>query len=118
MAKKVYLTKDAIIAIEDRKKKEVKVPEWGGSVFITTLSAKDRDAYEASVVGTGASLENIRARFLALVIVDQDGNRLFETAKDIEALGEKSSAALNRLIPVAKEMNKLTEKDIEELSGN
>ena len=115
----VILTKDAIIAKNDLPKKIVSVPEWGGSVYVRSLTAADRDHYEASIVnGDDTKFENIRARFLSLCIVDEDGTRLFTSAKDVTALGQKSSAALDRVWGVAKNLNKISKEDIEELAKN
>ena len=54
---------------------------------------------------------------MALTICDQEGERLFTDA-DVEALGEKSSTALNRVWDVARRLSALTVKDEQALLKN
>jgi hypothetical protein len=49
--------------------------------------------------------------------VDDDGNRVFGD-NDIEVLGGKSAAALNRLFAVASRLSGLSGSDVEELTEN
>lgn len=113
------LTRDQILEANDSKREEVIVQEWGGTVLIATMSGKARDAWEQSLVGEGGKLniENVRARLVAYTAVDEHGNRLFKN-EDIEALGRKSAAALDRCAKVAQKLNLLTEKDMEDAKGN
>lgn len=114
------LTKDQILGADDRGTKEVDVPEWGGSVLISAMSAAERDAFEASMLDKNQQakkLQNFRARFVARCIVDGDGNRLFSD-KDIVELGKKSAAPISRLFDECRELNGMTEADLEEIEGN
>ena len=114
------LTRDQILQVDDLTKQEVKVPQWGGSVIVSTMSGKSRDSWEQSLMSKGngnANMENIRARLVAFTVVDEHGNPLF-TEADIEALGRKSGAALDRVVKVAQKLNKLTDADLEEAKGN
>jgi hypothetical protein len=112
----VSLSRDAILAASDLDKASVDVPEWGGSVNVRQMTAADRDAYEAECypidTATGkASIrrDNIRARLLARTVCSDDGNLLF-TFADVEALGAKSSAALERVYVEAKRINGMLAK--------
>jgi DNA-binding transcriptional MerR regulator len=60
---------------------------------------------------------NIRARLCAATAVDENGNRLF-SEKDVELLGKKSSAALDRCVKVAQKLNRLTETELDDLTKN
>lgn len=114
------LTADAILAAQDRPHEDVSVPEWGGEVRVATMSGKDRDEFEAESYEAGKSgtqLVNIRARLVARCLVDENGSRLF-SLKQIEALGAKSAAALDRIYAVATRLNGMTEADIEDLEKN
>jgi len=117
------LSKDQILNASDRSFREVEVPEWGGTVRVGSMTAAERDAFEASMVDargkgkTSKTLENFRARFVAKCVVDEDGQRLFSDS-DIVALGGKSAAVLSKLFDVAREVNGMTEADVEELEGN
>jgi len=113
------LKREEILQAQDQRREEVKVPEWGGSVFIASMSGKARDAWEQSLIGDKGKVntENVRARLVAYTAVDEQGNRLF-TDQDIERLGSKSSAALERLCKVAQRLNRITEQDLEDARGN
>ncbi len=112
------LTRAQILAAADLAKETVEVPEWGGSVVVSAMSGLDRDAFEASVLTDGRpDLRNMRAKLAAACIVDEAGARLFSTG-DIEALGGKSSGALDRVTRVAQRLNRLGNEQLEELKGN
>lgn len=112
------LTRDQILAAEDLKRETVDVPEWGGSVIVRTMTGTDRDAFDASIVTGGkADLRNMRAKLAAACIVDENGTRLFSVV-DVEALGAKSSGALDRIVRVAQRLNRIGDAELEELKGN
>jgi hypothetical protein len=114
------LTKEAILAAEDLPRELVNVPEWGGEVYVRTMSGTDRDSFETSLIarsdaesgadtgsvaGAGSTrMDNVRARLVALALCDTDGVRLFDDA-DIVALGRKSARALDRVFAVAQRLN-------------
>jgi hypothetical protein len=116
-AKLKLLTRDAILAVDDRATEDVEVPEWGGSVRVRALSGLERDHYMGSLYtmkpnGQGGmeigsvELEGSQARLVALAAVDEDGQRLFSEA-DVVALGDKSGAALDRVYRVASNISRL-----------
>lgn len=116
------LTRDQILGAIDRKTVTVDVPEWGGQVLVASMSGAARDAWEQSLVirdGKSAkpNMANMRARLVAACVVDADGNPLFSQS-DIEALGQKSGAALERVCKAAQKLNALTEGDLEAAKGN
>lgn len=104
------LTKDQILEASDLKTEAVDVPEWGGSVNVRTMTGTDRDAFENSLVSLDAegkavqNLENMRVKLLVVTLVDDNGNRLFDSA-DIAMLGRKSTAAIERVYDVAARLN-------------
>ncbi len=116
------LTRDAILQAEDLPTEDIEVEEWGGAVRVRALTGAERDAFEQSIVeqrgkSTRMNLRNIRAKLVALTVVDADGKRLFSD-KDAELLGKKSAAALDRVFEVAQKLSGLSPEDMEELSGN
>lgn len=104
------LTRDAILEANDTIMEPVEVPEWGGSVMVRAMTGVDRDAFDASMVKFGpdgkgvTDLSNMRVKLLSRTIVDEAGNRIFTDA-DMEALGRKSAAALERVYQVAQRLN-------------
>ncbi len=117
-----YLSKEAILAVDDVHFEDVSVPEWGGMVRVKSLTGSERDGLEASMIeGKGknanVNLANLRAKLVARSIVDESGNRIFEDA-DIASLGRKSAAALNRVYEVAQRLSGITQEDVDELTKN
>lgn len=115
------LSRDDILSVRDLTFAVVPVPEWGGEVRLRTLSGKERDHFEQSLVKTKgnkqvSNYDNARARLVALCMVDDSGRRLFNSTKEIEMLGDKSVAALQVVYNKCMEMNKLTEQEVEELT--
>lgn len=117
-----FLGRDEILGYDDIKVEIVKVPEWGknAAVRLKVLTAAERDAFEASTVTTKGgrqkpNLANLRARLVSRCMVDANGDRVFESG-DVARLGNKSSAALDRLFAKCQEINGFSEKDIEELT--
>jgi hypothetical protein len=116
------LGRDAIFAVSDLQTEDVPVPEWGGTVRVKGLTGSERDAFEESCVsgkGKNASFKmtNIRAKLVAKTVVDEKGELIFKEA-DVEALGKKSGAALDRVFSVAQRISGITKEDIEELEKN
>lgn len=116
------LTKEAILAANDLKTEVVQVPEWGGEVMITTMTAAAKDDYEQSLVNmvngqARENLSNIRAKLVAACLVDEEGNRLF-SSKEIEQLGSKSGKAMDRVFEAASRLNAISQDDIDELAKN
>lgn len=119
----VMLTRETVLEADDLVKELVHVPEWGGDLYIATLTGADRDNYEASTLqsdgagGVKQTYTNIRAKLVARCAVDANGKRIFED-KDIVPLGFKSAAALERCFSVAARLNAVTDSDVEELAKN
>jgi len=113
------LTRESILGAEDLPREKVAAPEWGGEVWVRTLTATERDAFEASVnPGKGAkNLANFRARLAVLCVVDERGERLFKD-EDAAALGAKSGTALDRITDVALRLSGLSEAGQKEAEGN
>lgn len=116
------LTRDQILAADDLKRETLEVPEWGGEVIVRSLTGTERDAFEDSVVkqrgnSRELNLRNARARLVSLSLIDEAGNKLF-TDKDVDLLGRKSAAALDRVFAAAQRLSGLTENDIDELAKN
>ena len=106
------LTKDQILEANDLSNEAVEVPEWGGTVHVRTMTGADRDQFETSMVTTlpdgtrKTDLTNLRAKLVALTLVDSSGARLFEVG-DVDRLGLKSAGALEKVFVVAQRINGL-----------
>ncbi len=115
------LTRQDILAASDVVTEQVAVPEWGGSVMVRSLSGRERDDYDRSLINLqggdkARNLRNMRAKLVVLSCYDSDGNRLFAEG-DLDALGKKSSAALSRVFRVAQRLSGITDDDVDELKA-
>jgi len=115
------LTREQILGTVTLRTEDVDVPEWGGVVRVSEMTGAARDAWEQSLVpserGAGPNIANIRARLVAVCVVDEAGERVFSD-KDAVALGQKSAAALDRVAKVAQRLNGLTADEVEAAKGN
>lgn len=115
----MMLGRDAILGINDADVEAVPVPEWGGAVFVRSVSGAERDRFEAESIGTDGTpnLKDYRARFAAMVICDNEGNLLFGAA-DIAELTKRNANALDRIVEAGLRLNAMADGDIEALEKN
>lgn len=127
------MTRDQILATPKAGHTDIDLSdiEGWGVVRVKDLSAVERDRIEQScvverlVVGKGGrrklkqemTMENLRAKFVATCVVDENGERLFSEA-DVQALGALNARAIDRIFTVIQERNGLRNEDFEELLGN
>lgn len=116
------LTKELILAADDRKFEDVDVPEWGGTIRISEMSSKDRDDFDAGTIRIiGKKVEPVydsrRAKLLSFCIVDDEGKRMFSSG-DVEALALKSGNVITRLCDVAERLNGMTREAVEDQVKN
>ena len=122
------LTGEQIMAADDLAVEWVPTAEWapegadaeGVGVFVRTMTASERDAFEVSCLdkqGKARNLTNLRARLCALTIVDGDGKRIFDATQAAD-LGTKSGQVLDRIFDKAQRLNGITKADVDELAGN
>jgi len=109
------LSRDAIKKAQDWKLEKVEVPEWGGDVYLKTLSGTERDLFEDGYADQ--KMKNFRARFLALSLCDDNGERLYGDDEASE-LGTKSSVVLNRLFDKAWALNAFRTEDVDALGND
>ncbi len=109
------LSRDSILSADDLPREEVHVPEWGGSVFVRTLTAGERDRFEGWIAGD--QFDRFRAKLAALAVCDEAGARVF-TDGDVDALAAKSCKALHRVADAAYRLNRFTKEDLEAIAGN
>jgi hypothetical protein len=132
-----FLSKADILAADDLALEKQIVPEWPkngepGEVYLKSLSGLEREQWEKETVlyqeytdRTGTVKQKtvikrdlFRAKLLALVIVDEEGNRMFTSHEDLVGLSGKSAQVLERFFNRAMEMNGLNRKEVEELEKN
>lgn len=105
------LSRDQILGTDDLGRKEIEVPEWGGTVTIRQLTRGEQDAYLKRQMGDAkmkAGRKEVSGEFNAAAmyghdawlcvrgICDADGKPMFGD-KDIEALAKKNGAVVGRI---------------------
>jgi hypothetical protein len=112
------LGRDDILSADDIRIEQVDVPEWGGTVYIRTLTGLQRERYVESIrrtVGHGKKqsveivLQQSGAKLAAQTLCDESGKLLF-TEADIPALARKSARALQRVIDASARLNGLDDE--------
>ena len=120
------LTAEAILAADDLPTIWIQTPEWGryAGVWIRGMTGAERDQFEARVSGLDGGGDqvkmdytNLRATLVVSCAVDDDGNSLF-SGDQVEALGHKSGAVIDRLFDAARKASGIGEDDVKKLAKN
>src|SRR3954454_2789404 len=107
------LTRAAILAA-DLQFEDVPVPEWGGTVRVWALSGLRRARYLAAQFDDAGKLRDADrsdAVLASFSIGDETGEPLF-TVEDVEALADKSAAAIARVTEVAQRLSGFRKADV------
>lgn len=106
------LSRESIFGVEDRPKYEVEISEWGGSVFVRTLPARDiRKMWKLC-----GNLDTDELAFVKIAIlgtIDDQGNPLW-TSADEEALGKKSPFAIDKIAKKLIEIHSYSDEKVED----
>lgn len=114
----MLLTKEQILSADDLPYEDVEVPEWGGTVRVISMMDNEREQFELKFGGKkGEGMAGVKRWLCAMTIADENRVPIF-TAADVDALGKKSGAALNRVFDASARLNGLTKQDQEELAKN
>jgi hypothetical protein len=103
------LDKDQILAAEDLKTEVVPIPEWGGDVIVSEMSAADSERWLMEAFDDEGKPTRRKAptvQLAARCIVDESGQRVF-SEEDIEALAKKSPKAIGKVFSAAVRLNGL-----------
>lgn len=103
----------------------VEVPEWGRWVFVRSISAAERDAFDNRSVkrkrggAVETNLDNYSARMVALCMCDENGKAMFDDAeKGAIELGKAGSSAIRRIFDVCFRLNGLRQADVDDAVKN
>ncbi len=118
------LTRKEILEAQDFRLEPVDVPEWGGVVYVKTMSGEERDRFEDEVVkrrdektGMPTSIVGLKVLVVSLTACDAEGKRLFGGEGDEAKLAAKSAAAIDRLFAKSQELSHLTDEAVGELAA-
>jgi hypothetical protein len=113
-----HLTIEEILKANDVEIRCVPCPEWGGDVYVRSISGDVRDAFELRYQGKEDSRVGMRAVFVALTMCDAEGRFLSPTEAEVKALGKKASGPLDRCFDAAMAVNKMRGGDHEDAKKN
>ena len=119
------LSREALLAKQDLAVEWVPLDEEGGGVFVKEMSARERDAWEASMLEEHETDEgtteyktgfvDFRAKLAVRTCVDDKGSYLF-LEEDAEELSKNMGAKrMEMIVNVAQRLNKISKKDREDL---
>lgn len=113
------LNRDSILSAQDLTTQTVEVPEWGGTVTVRMMTGTERDAFNSSlgVVNGKADMTDYRAKVVALTMVNEDGQRIFNI-EDAPALSKKSTAVLERIFIAAATLNGMLTNSVDDAEKN
>ncbi len=88
--------------------------------YIRTLTAKERDAYDASIDdGVRRNVDNISARLVCLCLCDEAGKLLFPDAKEgAAAIGKWPTSIVEPLYHECRKLNRMGKDAVEEAAKN
>lgn len=130
------LTREQILQKADLQVEFVEIPEWASEetpdagVYVRGLTGEARDAFEMAMLEQRRNakgknvqiinLKNLRAKLVVRCAVDHADPELAReifTPADVEELGHKSAAALQRIYQKARELSGLSDEDVDELTA-
>jgi len=107
------LSIDDILKI-DLKTEMVEVPEWGGSVTIKELNAKEVEDFGITVNKSPGDALGLMCQ---LSIVNDDGTKMFHKNKIDQLIG-KSHSALLKIFNASMVLSGLSDKAAEDIEKN
>lgn len=115
------LSREEVLALDDREGEWVTVPEWKGRFYVAPMDGESRNIWDRDMLSLrGGSLalngDNIDARLVALTVVDPETKERLFTLDDVAALGRKNSKALHRLADVGARLSGLDTEAISQLT--
>lgn len=122
---RVYMGRDAILALQDLGTDEVFVEPWGTYVRVKSMSAGQRNKLATLMLTSSgrdfdvdlSQLPGVMANVVAWCVVDETGKRLFADS-DVDSLNEKHGDALQTIFEAAMRVSGLGDTDAETVAKN
>lgn len=118
------LSKQDILQARDVVTEALEVPEWGGAIYVRSISAAERGLIEEGAARFKESkgkndtfARTFTVKMVSMAVCDENGQRLFED-KDIALLQQKNAAVISRIAEVAQRLSGFSKQDLEELEKN
>jgi hypothetical protein len=120
------LSREQFLSRKPRTVEKVELPELNDHVFVRSLSASERDAWEdANLVrerGKGkhrneiafdVRVQNSKAHLVCISMCDEAGYRILQDT-DVDAIAEQSSSIVNRIADVCMRISAISQADLED----
>lgn len=118
------LNKQDILQARDVITEKLEVPEWGGAIYVRSISAAERGLIEEGAARFKESkgkndtfARTFTVKMVSMAVCDEHGQRLFDD-KDIVLLQQKNAAVISRIAEVAQRLSGFSKQDLEELEKN
>ena len=112
MAKK--LSREAILKVDDLKREEMEIPEWGGTIMVRSLKGSERDKWAKEAIDDkGKPKENINALLIYYACEEPRFER-----EDIDTLREKNVAVVERIVNKIMSLSGISAEAVEEIRKN
>ena len=114
------LSKEQFLSADDVQYEKFFVAPLKGNVRIRSISATDKDRFEQTFSGEGDIYEHLRAHLIAMSVVDENGNLIFDSKskEDIRVIGQKSALAIDIIVERIQKLNKITNEELDEAVKN
>lgn len=117
------LTREQIFTPRPFPKELVPVPEWGGSVYVRAMTAKERDKYQMAQIDFSEKKPEIKgdnqtASLCSMTICDENYKLIFSDPEDVKLLGKQPAGVLEPIAKVARRLSGLTDDEVEKHEKN
>jgi hypothetical protein len=112
------LTINDILGITDSGVERLFIPEWGGSVYIKVMTAKERSEIEdlfLKINETKKETGKFRREMIRRTWSDKDGNLVITDEALATHMMGKSALAIEKIFERACEVNGFRQRDVEAL---
>lgn len=107
--------RDRILSMVDVQEEEVTVPEWGGlRVICRGMTGRERSEY-FKLNADGREMWEYTPTLIVMCVLDPDSREPIFEDGDVEALANKSGAALDRLAKVVSRLSGFGQEADEEM---
>lgn len=112
------LKREEVLEVKrDFEMRKVEVPEWGGEIYVRTMTSEKRALFEAMAKDEGNAKAMAREKITIWTACDDTGQMIFKDA-DAQALSQRSSLVLDRIVEAALKVNTISREDVEEIQKN
>lgn len=117
------LTREQIFTPRPFPKELVEVPEWGGSVWVRAMTAKEHDKYQMAQIDFSEKKPEVKgdnqtALLCSMTVCDENYKLIFNDPEDAKLLGKQPAGVLHPIVKVARKLSGLTGDEVEKHEKN